>query len=59
MAGFLINWLITQTKRFNVPLSGSVATDYTSTWGTLDVPVLIENLSEGFPSDVPHLYQLL
>jgi len=55
--GFLTNWLITQTKRFNVALSGAGATDYSSTWGTLDIPVLIENLFGGFPWNVPHRYQ--
>ncbi|UJR19821.1 hypothetical protein I4U23_022954 [Adineta vaga] len=55
--GFLTNWLITQTKRFNVALSAAGATDHASTWGTLDMPILIENIFGGFPWDVPHLYQ--
>ncbi|CAF3755763.1 unnamed protein product, partial [Adineta steineri] len=29
--GFLTNWLITQTKRFNVALSAAGAVDFTST----------------------------
>jgi len=55
--GLLTNWLITQTKRFNAALSGSGSVDHTSFWGTLDVPVLIENLFGGFPWTVPHIYQ--
>ncbi|UJR11734.1 hypothetical protein I4U23_015915 [Adineta vaga] len=55
--GFLTNWLITQTQRFNVALSGSGAIDLSSTWGMLDMPVLIENLFGGFPWNVPDLYK--
>lgn len=51
---FITNWLITKTNRSNVALSGLDAVDYTSTWGTLDVSSLIENLFGGFPWAVSH-----
>ncbi|CAF1333029.1 unnamed protein product [Adineta ricciae] len=55
--GCLTNWLITQTDRFSAALSGSGIIDYSSMWGTSDMPVLIENLFGGFPWNVPELYQ--
>jgi pimeloyl-ACP methyl ester carboxylesterase len=55
--GFLTNWLITQTTRFNAALSGAGAIEHVSTWGMMDVPVLFNYLFGGFPWEVPHLYQ--
>ncbi|CAF4201432.1 unnamed protein product, partial [Adineta steineri] len=55
--GFLTNWLITQTKRFNAALSGSGSIDYTSLWGTMDLAVFLPALFGGFPWEVPHIYQ--
>ncbi|CAF3846872.1 unnamed protein product [Rotaria sp. Silwood1] len=55
--GFLTNWLITQTKRFNAALSGSGIVDHTSGWGMMDLPVLLSYLLGGFPWEVPHIYQ--
>jgi dipeptidyl aminopeptidase/acylaminoacyl peptidase len=55
--GLLTNWLITQTRRFNAALSGAGVTDYTSVWGTMDLPVMISHLFGGFPWEVPHTYQ--
>ena len=56
--GFLTNWLITQTTRFNAALSGSGAVHHTSAWGTMDLPVLFHHLFSGFPWDVSHIYQM-
>jgi dipeptidyl aminopeptidase/acylaminoacyl peptidase len=55
--GFLTNWLITQTKRFNAALSGASSIDHTSTWGTNDLPVFLTDLFGGYPWEVPHIYQ--
>ncbi|CAF1277647.1 unnamed protein product [Rotaria sp. Silwood1] len=55
--GFLTNWLITQSKRFNAALSGAGVADHTSMWGTMDLPVLIRYLFGGYPWEVPHVYQ--
>jgi dipeptidyl aminopeptidase/acylaminoacyl peptidase len=55
--GFLTNWLITQTKRFNAALSGAGVVDHTSAWGTMDLPILMSYLFGGFPWEVPHIYQ--
>ena len=55
--GFLTNWIITRTTRFNAALSGVGAVDFTSTWGAMDLPVLISYLFGGFPWEVPHIYQ--
>lgn len=53
----ITNWLITRTKRFNAALSGAGAVDFTSTWGAMDLPVLISYLFGGFPWEAPHIYQ--
>jgi len=55
--GFLTNWLITQTKRFNAALSGAGAAEHISAWGLMDLPVLITYLFGGYPWEVPHIYQ--
>ena len=55
--GFLTNWLITQTKRFNAALSGAGVIDHTSGWGMMDLPVLLGYLLGGFPWEVPQSYQ--
>ncbi|CAF2956833.1 unnamed protein product [Rotaria sp. Silwood2] len=55
--GFLTNWLITQTTRFHAALSGAGCIEFVSCWGTMDVPVLIDDLYGGFPWEVPDIYQ--
>jgi dipeptidyl aminopeptidase/acylaminoacyl peptidase len=55
--GFLTNWLITQTKRFNAALSGAGVTDHVSAWGTMDIPILLTYLFGGYPWEAPHIYQ--
>jgi dipeptidyl aminopeptidase/acylaminoacyl peptidase len=55
--GFLTNWLITQTRRFNAALSGAGVVDHTSMWGTTDIPVPLSYLLGGFPWEIPHIYQ--
>lgn len=55
--GFLTNWLITQTTRFNAALSGSGSVDHTSSWGTMDLPVLFHHLFGNMPWNLPHIYQ--
>lgn len=55
--GFLTNWLITQTKRFNAALSGAGAAEHVSAWGLMDLPVLLSYLFGGYPWEVPYIYQ--
>ncbi|CAF2784930.1 unnamed protein product [Rotaria sp. Silwood2] len=55
--GFLTNWLVTQTKRFNAALSGAGVVDHTSAWGMMDLPTILSHLFGGFPWEVPHIYQ--
>ncbi|CAF1340683.1 unnamed protein product [Rotaria sp. Silwood1] len=55
--GFLTNWLITQTKRFNAALSGAGVIDHTSAWGIMDIPIFLTYLFGGYPWEVPHIYQ--
>ncbi|CAM4924182.1 unnamed protein product [Rotaria socialis] len=55
--GFLTNWLITQTRHFNVALSGAGVVDYASAWGMMDVPVPLSYLLGGFPWETPNIYQ--
>ncbi|CAF1390190.1 unnamed protein product [Rotaria sordida] len=55
--GFLTNWLITQTTRFNAALSGAGAIEHVSSWGTMDLPMLLNYLFGGFPWEIPEIYQ--
>lgn len=55
--GFLTNWLITQTTRFNAALSGASAIEHLSSWGMMDLPVLFTSTFGGYPWEVPHIYQ--
>ncbi|CAF3765578.1 unnamed protein product [Rotaria sp. Silwood1] len=55
--GFLTNWLITQTTRFNAALSGAGAIEHVSSWGTMDIPLLLNYLFGGFPWEVPEIYK--
>ncbi|CAF4377331.1 unnamed protein product [Rotaria magnacalcarata] len=54
--GFLTNWLITQTTRFNAALSGAGAVEYVSAWGTVDISTFIPSLFGGYPWEVPQNY---
>ncbi len=54
--GFLTNWLIRQTTRFNAALSGAGAVDHASAWGTMDLPILFNHLFGGPPWDASHIY---
>ncbi|UJR20626.1 hypothetical protein I4U23_023751 [Adineta vaga] len=55
--GFLTNWLITQTKRFNAALSGAGSIDHTSSWGMMDIPILLTHLFGGHPWETSHIYK--
>ncbi|CAM4936790.1 unnamed protein product [Rotaria socialis] len=55
--GYLTNWLITQTTRFNAALSGAGGLEHVSDWGTIDLPVDVTDIFGGFPWEVPHIYQ--
>ena len=55
--GFLTNWLITQTTRFNAALSGAGAVEYVSAWGTRDASAFVNSLMGGHPWEVPQSYQ--
>ena len=55
--GYLTNWLITQTTRFNAALSGAGPLEHISFWGLTDVPAYIEAIIGGFPWDVPEIYE--
>ncbi|CAF2706346.1 unnamed protein product [Rotaria sp. Silwood2] len=55
--GYLTNWLITQTTRFNAAISGAGAVEHTSEWGTIDFPVFEYYVLGGAPWEVPENYQ--
>jgi dipeptidyl aminopeptidase/acylaminoacyl peptidase len=55
--GYLTNWLITQTNRFNAALSGSAAPEHVADWGLTDIPLTSVYFFGGFPWQVPCLYQ--
>jgi dipeptidyl aminopeptidase/acylaminoacyl peptidase len=56
--GYLTNWLITQTTRFNAALSGAAAVKHVSNWDISDVSNLFEQLFGGYPWKVPHAYRM-
>ncbi|CAF4935176.1 unnamed protein product, partial [Rotaria sp. Silwood1] len=53
--GYLTNWLITQTTRFNAALSGAGPTEHISFWGGTDLPAPLVDLMGGFPWEVPEI----
>jgi dipeptidyl aminopeptidase/acylaminoacyl peptidase len=55
--GFLTNWLITQTTRFNAAVSGAGLIEQVSSWGLTDIPAYFKGLIGGFPWDIPQRYQ--
>jgi dipeptidyl aminopeptidase/acylaminoacyl peptidase len=55
--GYLTNWLITQTPRFNAALSGAGAVEHVIDWGANDMPVNNAYFLGGFPWQVPTRYQ--
>jgi dipeptidyl aminopeptidase/acylaminoacyl peptidase len=55
--GYLTNWLITQTTRFNAAISGAGAVEHVMDWGTNDVPVSNAYFLGGYPWQVPSRYQ--
>ncbi|CAF4934948.1 unnamed protein product, partial [Rotaria sp. Silwood1] len=55
--GYLTNWLITQTTRFNVALSGAGGVENVVDWGTNDMPISNFYFLDGFPWEKPDRYQ--
>ncbi|CAF2539129.1 unnamed protein product [Rotaria sp. Silwood2] len=54
--GFLTNWLITQTTRFNAALSGAGGVEHVSGWGTSDFPAYMNTIFGGLPWKIPKVY---
>ncbi|CAF5000046.1 unnamed protein product, partial [Rotaria sp. Silwood1] len=54
--GYLTNWLLTQTTRFNAAFSGAGPLDHVSFWGTTSIPVYTNSLIGGFPWEIPDIY---
>ncbi|CAF3471922.1 unnamed protein product [Rotaria socialis] len=54
--GYLTNWLITQTTRFNAAFSGAGPLDHVSFWGTTNIPIYANTLIGGFPWEIPDIY---
>ena len=54
--GYLTNWLITQTTRFNAAVSGAGAVDQGSSWGRTDMPSYQSGLIGGNPWEIPQRY---
>jgi len=47
--GYLTNWLITQTTRFNAALSGAGTVEHIADWGTNDMPLFTKYFLGGYP----------
>lgn len=54
--GYLTNWLITQTTRFNAAVSGAGAVDQGSSWGRTDMPSYQGGLIGGNPWEISQRY---
>lgn len=54
--GYLTNWLITQTTRFNAAVSGAGAAENIIDWGTNDMPISNIYFLDGFPWEVSRRY---
>ncbi|CAF1011941.1 unnamed protein product [Rotaria sp. Silwood1] len=54
--GYLTNWLITQTTRFNAALSGAGGVEHVSSWGTSDFPTYLNTIFGGLPWEIPQIY---
>lgn len=54
--GYLTNWLITQTTRFNAALSGAAAVETVSDWGMNDEPLVNAYYLGGYPWEAPEKY---
>ncbi|CAF2708167.1 unnamed protein product [Rotaria sp. Silwood2] len=55
--GYLTNWLITQTTRFNAAFTGAGAVEHVIDWGTNDMPTSNAYFLGGFPWQMPTRYQ--
>ena len=55
--GYLTNWIITQTTRFNAAISGAGGVETVSDWGTNDEPLTNVYFLGGMPWEVPNRYQ--
>ncbi|CAF4329403.1 unnamed protein product [Rotaria sp. Silwood2] len=54
--GYLTNWLITQTTRFNAALSGAGAVENVADWGVNDLPIMNAYTLGGLPWEQPNHY---
>ena len=54
--GFMTNWLITQTTRFNAAMTGAEAVEYAANWGNDDTGVDDVYFLGGFPWEAPQSY---
>lgn len=55
--GYLTNWIITQTTRFNAAVSGAGAVEHVADWGLSDEPISSVYFFGGYPWQVSALYQ--
>lgn len=55
--GYLTNWLITQTTRFNAAVSGAGGVETVSDWGTNDEPLVNVYYLGGTPWENPQNYR--
>ncbi|CAF1588628.1 unnamed protein product [Rotaria magnacalcarata] len=55
--GYLTNWLITQTTRFNAAIIGAGAIEHVIDWGANDMPKSNAYFLGGYPWQMPTRYQ--
>jgi dipeptidyl aminopeptidase/acylaminoacyl peptidase len=55
--GFMISWIVTQTKRFKAASVGAGVTDLVSFTGTADIPSFLPDYFGGEPWEVPEAYR--
>ncbi|HXB68916.1 MAG TPA: S9 family peptidase [Candidatus Acidoferrales bacterium] len=54
--GYMTNWVVTQTSRFQCAATGAGLSDLISMWGTNDIPSVLDDYFEGTSAEEPQRY---
>ena len=54
--GYMTNWVVTQTSRFQCAATGAGLSDMISMWGTNDIPSVLDDYFEGTSYEQPQRY---
>src|SRR5260370_16423544 len=54
--GYMTNWVVTQTSRFQCAAAGAGLSDMISMWGTNDIPSVLDDYFDGASYEQPQRY---